>query len=191
MVSIGSADTEAPGLRHDVLATYLPILPVGLKALVAARGAPRPYVSRVAQRVRLAELDLNRHMNQAVYAQVFERARVDWVIRSRAWKVFRDAGVNPVVGEQKIVYRRELGPAQRYVVDTRLTGAEGRLLRFEQFLLVGDRVHSTCHAGLLPVGRSGVLRPEDAAELVLPLTSPDRLPIENWRVVAGAQPDHA
>ncbi len=168
-----------------MLATYLPILPIGLKALPAGRGEPRPYVSQVVQRVRLSELDLNRHMNQAVYAAVFERARVDWVIRSRAWKIFRDSGVNPVVGEQRIVYRRELGPMQRYTVDTRVIGTEGRLVRFEQYIVVGDRIHSQCEAGLLPVGPDGVLSPEAVADLAAPLVSTERLPVENWHVVGG------
>jgi acyl-CoA thioesterase FadM len=167
------------------------MLPIAFRALPAGGGSPRPVASRLAQRVHLSELDLNRHMNQAVYAAVYERARLDWVIRSRAWKVFRDAGVNPVVGEQHIVYRRELGPAQRYEVDTRVIGTEGRLVRFEQYLLVGDRVHGTCHAGLLPVGPDGVLSAEAVAALAQPLVSRDRLPVEDWHVVARAEPDDA
>ncbi|MCB9679017.1 MAG: acyl-CoA thioesterase [Alphaproteobacteria bacterium] len=136
------------------------MFPVVLRAQLGRDGR---LVSRITRRVRLSELDPNGHMNQAVYAQVFEMGRADWVVRSRAWERWRDAGLHPVVAEQRIVYRRELRPMTRYAIESRAVGIEGRLLRFGQTLTVGDRMHARCECGLLFIGPHGVLTGEALA----------------------------
>lgn len=136
---------------------------------VAARArfvGPRTLSSRFHGRVRLSEIDLNLHMNQAVYAQVFELGRADWVVRSGLWTRVRGQRINPVVAQQNLVYRRELKPLQRYVIDTRATAIEGRLLLVESHLIVGDKVHAKNVVKLIFVGPEGVLAPEEMPPLV-------------------------
>jgi acyl-CoA thioesterase FadM len=155
-------------------------LPVAVRASLAKDGR---LVSRIQRRVRLAEVDLNGHMNQAAYAQVLELGRTDWVIRSGAWAALRAERINAVVAEQRIVYRRELGPRQRYAIDTRAVAAEGRLLVFESHLLVGERVHAKAEAKLIFVGPDGVLPAAEVEErcagfLIEPLA------VDNWQLRA-------
>jgi len=141
-------------------------------------------VSRIERRVLLSEIDLNRHMNQATYAQVMEVGRMDLVIGSRAYEELGRQGLHAVVAEQRIIYRRELKPGQRYLMDTRATAMDGRLLVFETHLIVGDRVHAKGIAKLIFIGEGGVLSAEDAtAACETYLTDP--LPVQDWRVVAG------
>lgn len=138
-------------------------------------------VSRVTRRVGLHEIDTNRHMNQAVYAQVCELGRVDWFVRSGAWHAFSAKGAHPVVAEQRLVYRRELAPFARYVIDTRAIAVAGRLLEVQSLVLVGDRVHTTCDVKLIFIGAGGVLSPDAAANLCAGLlTAP--LQVRDWRV---------
>lgn len=139
-------------------------------------------ISRLRRRVRLSEIDLNLHMNQAVYAQVCELGRTDWVFRSGAWDRWRSAGANPVVAEQRLVYRRELSPLARFTVDTRAVAIEGRLLRFESHLIRGDVVHTLGEAKLIFVGEGGVLSPERVEALCGDLLV-EPLPVEGWKVV--------
>ncbi|MAQ14948.1 MAG: hypothetical protein CMN30_09150 [Sandaracinus sp.] len=147
------------------------------------RRGPGGLVSRLDRRVRFRELDFNRHMNQAVYLQNAEMGRTDWAVRSGAWDRWRAQGVNAMVGEQRAVYRRELGPRVRYRIETRGVGVDGRLLMLQSHFLVGDRVHTLVESKLLFVGKDGVLPPEDVPALCEPfLTEP--LPVEAWRVVA-------
>jgi acyl-CoA thioesterase FadM len=149
----------------------------------AALPRDRGLVSRITRRVKLAEIDLNGHMNQASYAQVFELGRVDWFIGSGAWSAFRRQKVGAVVAEQRIVYRRELKPGQRYSIDTRAVRMEGRLLVFESLLLVGERVHAKAEVKLIFIARGGVLSAEDASSLCERyLVEP--LAVEDWRVSA-------
>ena len=143
-------------------------------------------MSVIRRRVGLHEIDTNRHMNQAVYAQVFELGRVDWFVRSGAWQLFSSQGVHPVVAEQRIVYRRELAPFARYAIDSRAVGVTGRLLDVQSTLVVGDRVHAQCDVKLIFIGKDGVLSPEAAAELGIGLLT-EAMVVRDWRVPGGTQ----
>ena len=162
-----------------MLAYLTRTVPLVLRARFGRDGR---LVSRLQRRVKLSQVDFNLHMNQAVYAQVTELSRTDWVLRSGAWDRWRSHDVNPVVAEQTLVYRRELRPLQRYTLDTRAVAVEGRLLRTETWLLVGDRVHAKVVAKLIFVGPAGVLAADEAEGLCEGLTTAP-LPVEDWTVV--------
>jgi len=162
------------------LAETLPRVLWGLRPTTGAR----PLHLRTRHRVGLGDIDLNRHMNQAAYARVCEHARVSWMLRTGALQGWRAIGVNPMVARQTLTYRRELAPFQRFCVETRAVGLEDRLLRLEQVLVVGDRVHARDDLALLFVGPGGVQSAAQVAELCEGLlTGP--LPVEGWRVVSG------
>ena len=161
-----------------MLAHFARILPVLARAAMAREPA---LISNIERRVRLRELDQNGHMNQAAYAQVMELGRADWIVRSGALRRWRARGVNGVVASQSIVYRHELGPLRAYALDTRAVEMDGRLLRFETHLHVGERVHASNETRAIFVGPEGVLGASEARELCEGLmTSP--LTIEDWRI---------
>lgn len=155
-------------------------LPLAVRARMGKDGR---LVSRVRRRVRLSEIDLNGHMNQAAYAQVLELGRMDWVIRTGAWDELGRREIGAAVAEQRIVYRRELKPRQRYEIDTRAVRVEGRLLVFEAHMIVGERVHAKADAKLIFIGPDGVLSADTVHTLCDGyLVQP--LPVEDWRVRA-------
>ncbi|NVB40888.1 acyl-CoA thioesterase [Pseudenhygromyxa sp. WMMC2535] len=154
-----------------------------IPALVRARlGRDGRLVSHVEGRVGLAQLDLNLHMNQAVYPQLVELGRVDWLVRSGAWAHWRAQSLNAVVADQRLVYRRELKLGQRYAIDTRCVGMDGRLLHMSSLILVGDRVHTRCEVKLIFIGPGGVLSAEEAADSCEGFLSPPAV-VEDWRLV--------
>ena len=162
-------------------------VPVIVRARVRARGEK---ISRLARRVWPHEVDLNRHMNQSVYAQVMELGRVDWILRSGAWDRWQAASVKPLVAEQHIVYRRELGPFARYTIDTRLVAVEGRLAVFSHLLLFGDgeigaRVAARGVVKFLFVGSGGVL-PADAVPVLCEGLFAPEIQIADWRVAPAS-----
>ena len=153
-----------------------------LPAYLRARTSARSHVSRLNLRVWPSQIDINLHMNQAVYPQVMEAGRLDLVVRSGALEAWRASKTNAVVAHQHITYRRELRLGTRFLLDSRLVGIEGRLLLVDGHFLVGDRVHALGRVGLLSVGPDGVLSAEKVAEMAAPyLVEPLR--IEDWRVV--------
>lgn len=156
-----------------------------IPTVLRQRGAPVGALScRTRHRVTLGQIDLNRHMNQAAYPQVCELARVSWLFRSGAWPRWREAGLNPVLADQTLTYRRELAPLQTYQIDTRAVGMVGRLLRVEQHFLVNNRVHARAAVSLLFIGPDGVLSAEDATTACAGLLT-DPLPVDDWQLQEG------
>jgi len=154
------------------------MLPFALRASLAKKS----LVSEVRRRVRPSECDFNLHMNQAAYAHVAELARMDWFMRAGLLPRLIRAGVKPVMAEQRIVYRRELKPGQRYAIDTRATSIEGRLLEIQAHMLVADRVHTAIYGKVIMIGPDGVLGPEDAEELLGEYVT-EPLLVRDWRAV--------
>lgn len=166
-------------VHHPAMFGYLMrIAPAVLRSRLNVDGS---LVSRVDRRVRFAELDINRHMNQAVYAQVMEIGRTDWVLRSRGWDRWRAQGIHPVVANQHIVYRRELSLGTRYTIDSRAIGMNGRLLVMRSLILVGDQVHASNDVEMIFIGPKGVLSERETLAVCDGLfTTP--LPVDDWRV---------
>lgn len=154
------------------------MLPFALRASFAKKS----LVSRVQRRVRPSECDFNLHMNQAAYAHVAELARMDWFMRAGLLPRLLRAGIKPVMAEQRIVYRRELKPGQRYAIDTRATAIDGRLLDIHAHLIVADRVHAVVYGKVITIGPDGVLAPEDAEALLGEYVT-EPLGVRDWRVV--------
>ncbi|MEZ4241221.1 MAG: thioesterase family protein [Myxococcota bacterium] len=161
-----------------MLAYLARTVPVVARATLRRDGR---LTSRIVRRVGPRELDLNLHMNQAAYAQAFELGRTDWVVRSGAWARFRAEGIGAVVAEQRIVYRRELRLGTRYEILSRAVRIDGRLLRFEGHLVVGERVHAKNEAALLFVGPEGVLGAEPVAALCADFVA-EPLGVVDWRL---------
>lgn len=155
------------------------LAPVVLAARLRADGS---LVSRLVQRVRLSEIDANLHVNQAVYPKLFELGRADWLVRSGTWNRWRGAGMNPMVAEQTLTYRRELKPFARFTIDTRALRVEGRFLHLQSHVIVGDTVHTKADVKLLFVGPDGVATPEQVEEHTAWCTS-EPLAVENWKLV--------
>lgn len=150
--------------------------------LRASASSDRSLRSRRKQRVWPTQIDINLHMNQAVYPQVMESGRLDLVVRTGALTAWRARGASVVLAHQNITYRRELRLWTPYVLDTRLVGIDGRILLVEGHFLVGDRVHAVGRVGLLSVGPDGVLSAEAVAEMASPyLVQP--LQVEDWQVI--------
>lgn len=153
---------------------------------VALRAGIRPHASSVSvihRRVLPSEIDTNLHMNQAVYAEVFELGRVDWMVGTGAWMHWRAAGANPMVAQQTITYRRELKPFQPYRIETRAVGTDGRMVRMQGVLAVGDRVHALGEQRLMLVGKDGVL-PAAEVEALLQDRVVEPLQIDDWTLVS-------
>jgi len=165
-----------------MLSYALRALPCALRAWSRADGG---LISTVHDRVWLSEIDGNWHMNQAAYPAALERGRMDWVLRSGAIRRWRSKGVTAMVAEQHIVYRRELKPFAPYRIDTRAVRVNGRLLAFEQHVLVGERVHARGRVLFIFVGPNGVLAAEAVSALCAPfLTEP--LTVERWVAAEAA-----
>ena len=96
--------------------------------------------SHASFRVNLADLDVQRHMNNGRYLSIMDLGRMDLMLRSGFWKKVTDAGWYPVVAGQTITYRRSLTLGQRFELATRVIGHDERWIYMEQVFRRGDAV---------------------------------------------------
>ena len=96
--------------------------------------------SHASFRVNLADLDVQRHMNNGRYLSIMDLGRMDLMLRSGFWKKVTDAGWYPVVAGQTITYRRSLTLGQRFDLATRVIGHDERWIYMEQVFRRGDAV---------------------------------------------------
>ena len=97
-------------------------------------------VSLLPQRVWPIDLDINVHMNNARYLSVMDLGRIDWIIRTGAWRLMRYEGMAPVVGGCMVRYRRSLKPFQAYRLRSRLIGWDDKWAYFEQVMESRDGI---------------------------------------------------
>ena len=96
--------------------------------------------SHASFRVNLADLDVQRHMNNGRYLSIMDLGRMDLMLRSGFWKKVTDAGWYPVVAGQTITYRRSLTLGQRFDLATRVIGHDERWIYMEQVFRRGGTV---------------------------------------------------
>jgi acyl-CoA thioesterase FadM len=138
-----------------------------LVTLIAAFFRPRMRIDDISvlkQRVWPIDLDFNVHMNNARYLSVMDLGRVDWIIRSGAWKLMKREGMAPVVGGAMVRYRRSLLPFQRYELRTRLLGWDERWIYVEQAMVRQDGLACVAvqRAGFTKGGR--LVTPKELAD---------------------------
>jgi acyl-CoA thioesterase FadM len=68
------------------------------------------------------DIDVNLHLNNGRYLQLFDLNRADWLVRTGILSVVLRQGWKPVLGSVTIQYHRELRLWDRAVMETRLLG---------------------------------------------------------------------
>lgn len=114
-------------------------------------------------RVRLRDLDLNWHVNNARYLSYLDRARLEHSIRTGVFGVFRRRQ-NFLVANIAISYYRSLLPRQRFVIDTRIVGWDDRYYYIEHAFRVGETVYTQALARMAFTGEGRRLDPRAILE---------------------------
>lgn len=116
-----------------------------LRVLLLARRA-RPVTLwdsvRTPFRVRLSDLDPQRHMNNGIYLTIGDLGRIDLMIRAGFAGQMRRLGWFPVVASQTIRYRRSLTLGQRFELETSVLGTDGHSVFLSQRFLVRDDLYA-------------------------------------------------
>jgi YbgC/YbaW family acyl-CoA thioester hydrolase len=100
----------------------------------AVRGDSCPEVGpcETPFRVLPADLDFLLHMNNAVYFQVMDIARGDWLVRSKVWQRLRKKKLHLVVSDETIQFRKSLMLGQKFTIETRVVGWDEKAFFVEQ-----------------------------------------------------------
>lgn len=93
-------------------------------------------------RVLPTDLDVYGHMNNGRYLSISDVARFDLLRRSGLWTELRQRGWYPVVASSTITYRKSLTPWQRFDIESRFRGVEGRDVYLEQRFVVRGEIYA-------------------------------------------------
>ncbi|MFE1646838.1 acyl-CoA thioesterase [Microbacterium sp. P01] len=97
------------------------------KVMLRRRGPIDPMsVGRVRLTTLPTDLDLLGHMNNGRYASLFDLGRFDLLIRTGFWDTFGEKDWYPVVASETVTFRKSLRLWQRFTVESRLLGHDGR-----------------------------------------------------------------
>ena len=93
-------------------------------------------------RVLPTDLDVYGHMNNGRYLSISDLGRFDLLRRSGLWPELRTRGWYPVVASSTITYRKSLAPWQRFVIESRFLGVDGRDVYLEQRFVVKGEIYA-------------------------------------------------
>lgn len=125
-------------------------------------------------RVWPTDLDLNLHMNNGRYLTVMDLGRLDLTFRCGLGGLLLRRRWRPVVGAVRIRFRRSLDPFERYALETRLLGWDGKWLYLGQRFLKGDGdLAAEAYVRAVFLGAEGAVPPAELLrELGLEVDSP-------------------
>lgn len=83
-------------------------------------------------RVWPLDTDLNLHLTNARYPALMDLGRVDFILRSGAWRLMRRERMGVVLGGMALRFRRPLPPLRRFSLTTRLLGWDEKWIYVEQ-----------------------------------------------------------
>lgn len=81
-------------------------------------------------------------MNNGRYLSISDLGRFDLLRRSGLWPELRKRGWYPVVASSTITYRKSLEPWQRYTIESRFLGVDGRDVYLEQRFVVKGEIYA-------------------------------------------------
>ena len=99
-------------------------------------------VGRLRLRVMPTDLDVLGHVNNGVYLSLMDLGRMDAMQRSGAWAAISGAGFYPVAASETITFRRSLRLWQRFVLETRIVGYDGKAVYIEQRFVVRGELYA-------------------------------------------------
>jgi acyl-CoA thioesterase FadM len=123
-------------------------------------------------RVLPSDLDLLRHVNNGVYFSLLDLGRMDLMLRSGAYALFRARGWYPVVAAETMRFRRSLRLLQRFTIETSVVGWDEQAFLIEQKFVRGAEVvaEAIVRARLLKRA-GGTVSTEEALQLLAKATS--------------------
>lgn len=130
-------------------------------------------------RVLPTDLDVYGHMNNGRYLSISDLGRFDLLRRSGLWPEMRQRGWYPVVASSTITYRKSLGPWQRYVIESRFLGVDGRDVYLEQRFVVKGEIYARMFIRGRFLQKSGGHVPMDEL-LTLMSDHPIALDVPQW-----------
>lgn len=99
-------------------------------------------VGRVRMRVWPVDLDTLGHVNNGVYFSLMDLGRFNLLHASGAWGQLAKLGYYPVVANETMTFRKSLQPWQRYTLETKIAGYDGKAVYTQQRFVVDGEIYA-------------------------------------------------
>lgn len=134
-------------------------------------------VTVIPMRVWPLDLDLNRHVTNGRYFTLADVGRMDYVLRSGAFRAALRHRARPIVGDVWGKFRRELKLFERFEIHTRLLGWDDKWSFIEHRFVKDERTVGVVIMRGLFRGPKGNLAP---AELIAEMGLQHSPPLPEW-----------
>ena len=137
--------------------------------LLSLRRRPRlhPLEASVLEfRVFPNDLDINFHMNNGRYLTLMDLGRLDLVARTGLGKEALRKLWRPIVGSAFINFRKELNPLQKFRLESRILGWEGRWFYIQQRFYKGEVLCAEGVVKALMADKNGPMEAQQILEVI-------------------------
>lgn len=134
-------------------------------------------------RVLPTEIDIFMHVNNGAYFSIMDLGRLDLMMRSGVWNTMRNKKWSGVVSAETISFRKSLRLGQRYSVETRIIGTDGRAVYFEHRIVVDGEIYARAFVATRLVSDNGTVDSEEIIDVFGTPPSGADLPewLHDWR----------
>ncbi len=108
-------------------------------------------------RVRIFDLDINRHMTNSRYLSMMDLGRTDLLIRTGLAKIVWKNKWSPVLGSTNIRWRKSLLLFQKYEIHTEIAGWDDKWFYLEQKAIYKGRIVAHALQKAIFVGKRGAI----------------------------------
>lgn len=135
-------------------------------------------------RVKLSYIDIYKHINNAKYLRIYEKARWDFGIKTGMTKLMLEKKYLFLIMSAELSYIKELKFGQKFDVVTKIIATDDKYYYFEQQMKRGEVVHNHAFFKVLIAGRKKV-KPSEIHQAIYnepfqPLHHPI---IDQWKVI--------
>lgn len=123
-----------------------------------AQGIAVPQPLAMADQVRFSDLDINNHVNNAVYFEWFERLRIRYTQDVMTRDLMDRPGPRVVIRSGQIRYLHELLEREDYIVTCRCTAFRNTSYALAQQVWVAGQLRATFDCILVMLDRNGAGR---------------------------------
>jgi acyl-CoA thioester hydrolase len=134
--------------------------------------------------VKFSYIDIYKHINNAKYLRIYEKARWDFGIKTGMTKIMIEKKYLFLIMSAEITYIKELNLGQKFEVYTKIIATDEKYYYFEQQMKRGEAVHNHAIFKVLIAGRKKI-RPEEIHKMLYetpfqPLSHPI---VDQWKIL--------
>ena len=112
-------------------------------------------VGRVTVRTLPTDIDVLRHMNNGRYLSLFDLGRWDLLVRTGYFDEMRRRGWYAVVSNETVTFRKSLQLWQRFDIESRFIGVDGKAMFLEHRAVVNGEIYARAVVRARMLRRSG------------------------------------